>query len=199
MDRCRCDVDVRSMRGREGSGRARVPCACGAQPPPCAPRSALLSFICSSVVCGFCYPSSRLLARGFRTPPASAARAVALPAGGGRFIVVRLFFHLFCCGSFAAPIAVSRNIIALMVVCAVPPLRCGYPFRVPAAGAAAAPGGTPLQGSPFGRHSGVPPGVFFGYRVVLRAGVQGVSPLAQACEVCPPAPLLECPLAGDIF
>ena len=188
------------MRGREGSGRARVPCSFVAQPPPCAPRSVLLSFICCSDARGFCYPSSRLLARGFRAPPHSAARASALPVGGGRFIVVRFFFHLFCSGAFAAPVVVSRNIIARLVVWAVPPLWGGCPCRAPAPGATGAPGGTPPSGSlPSVGTSVSLRGFFFGWRVEQRAGCQGVSPLAQACEVCPPAPLLECPQAGDIF
>lgn len=150
------------MRGREGSGRARVPCAFSAQPPPCAPRSVLQSFICSSVVCGFCYPSSRLLARGFRAPPASSARAIAVPAGGGRFIVVRLFFHLFCCGSIAAPIARLSHLRPRRIGCS-----SALSGRLPLSGSCAgsdrrAGGHAPCRGSPFGRHSGVPPGVFFG-------------------------------------
>lgn len=81
----------------------------------------------------------------------------------------------------------------------------GCPCRAPAPGAAGAPGGTPPpllrrgRGSRFARHSGVPPGVFFGWRVVLRAGWQGVSPRCG----CPRfATLPPCPNARhlcDIF
>ena len=188
------------MRGCEGSGRARVPCSFVAQPPPCAPRSVLQSFICSGVALGSAplIRPSLVPLRAFGAP--ASGRGCALPAGGGRVIVVRLFFHLFCSGAFAAPVAVSRNIIARLVVWAVPPLWGGCPCRAPAAGAAAAPGGTPPTGALPSVGTAVSlRGFFFGYRLELRAGCQGVSPLAQACEVCPPAPLLECPQAGDIF
>lgn len=81
--------------------------------------------------------------------------------------------------------------------------RC--PCRAPAGAPSPAPGGPPPpllrrgRGSRYARRSGVPPGVFFGWRGVLRAGCQGVSPLAQACEVCPPAPLPERPRRSLIF
>ena len=55
-------------------------------------------------------------------------------------------FRIPACGVFTAPIAVSRNIIARLVVWAFPPLWGGCPCRAPAAGAAAAPEGTPLRG-----------------------------------------------------
>lgn len=72
------------------------------------------------------------------------------------------------------------------------PPAAGCPCRAPAAGAAAAPGGTPLGGSPFGRHSGSLRGFFFGWRGVLRAGVQGVSPRFGGPRF---ATLLPCPSA----
>lgn len=77
------------------------------------------------------------------------------------------------------------------------------PCRAPAGAPPPAPGGTPPplwgRGSRFARHIGVPPGVFFGWRVVLRSGCQGVSPRCGGPRF---APLPPCPSArhlGPVF
>ena len=184
------------MQGYGCSGRARVPCSFVAQPPPCAPRSPFLGR-------GFRLPrhssrrgglgrrNSRLLGRGFRAPP---------PLVGAGYRVHRpSLFHLFCCGAFAAPLLTvslprPHRIAGLFrpfgAVALVGLLRRERPARQgarPCGSLASLGTAVSLRG------------FFFGYRLEPRAGVQGVSPLAQACEVCPPAPLLECPPLEDIF
>ena len=154
---------------------------------------------------GFCYRSSvvvmlvgsAILLRasspgGFRNlprPRRRGASALSLPS----------LFHLFCCGAFAAPILTvslprPHRIAGLFrpfgAVALVGFLRRERPARRgarPCGSLASLGTAVSLRG------------FFFGWRLEPRAGVQGVSPLAQACEVCPPAPLLECPPLEDIF
>ena len=119
------------MRCCEGSGRARVPCACGAQPPACAPRWVLLSFISCSDARGFCYPSSRLLARGFpEPPPASAARGWRIPLPlPSSFVLLRSIrsHHPSCVTS--SPVSHSKHFRPFGAVALVGLLRRVRPAR----------------------------------------------------------------------
>lgn len=194
--RCRSEVDPRSVRAR-GARSAPAPASRWPRPAPLAGllRASTWLFIARAL----CSPSSRLL--GAHCAPSGLLRrrgAGALPATRARFIVVRPFFICFAGGVFPAPIALRRNSSPLWPPLLFPP-AAGCPCRAPAAGAAAAPEGTPLRGSRFARHSGVAPRVFFGWRGVLRAGVQSVSPRCGGPRF---ATLLPCPNARhlcDIF
>lgn len=102
------------------------------QPPPCAPlccsvAPANLKLFAPSRAGGHPFPC-HLSARGYR----GARREGSSHCCGA-------LFSLLCFGVSFAAIAVSRNIIARLVVWAFPPLGGGYPCRVPAAGATAAP------------------------------------------------------------
>lgn len=149
-----------------------------------APALCSRSFHCCRS-CGLCYADSRFLGSGVSgTSPG--LRAAPLRRG-------RRVGSYLCLGVSFAPIAVSRNTLAPLAACACPVLRPGCPCRAPAPGAAGAPGGTPLRGSRFARHSGVPPGVFFRLARCLAVRGAGCFPSVQWPEVCHPAPLPERP------
>lgn len=101
-----------------------------------------------------------------------------------------LCVRCWCCSHRLVACRVGR-----VAAWAVAPLWGACPCRAPAACRPAAPGGAPLgRGSRFARRIGCRFAPFFvGWRVVLRVAFAGVSPLAQACGVCPLPPRHECP------
>lgn len=195
--RWRSDVDPMYVTLRRGR-RARLEGPCfpegGARARPLrwarpAPRSARGSPLLTWCFSGLLGAPARL--RGSCVGPWLPRR----PPIGARFIVVRPFFHMFCGGAFPAPFALRRNSSAIWPPLLFPP-AAGCPCRAPAGAPSPAPGGPLLCRSPFGRHSGVPPGVFFGWRLVLRSGGQGVSPRCGGPRF---APLTPCPSARHLL
>ena len=186
----------RSSRAR-GDRVAPAPSSRWPRPAPLA--GLLLAFTWPTIARALCSAFSGLLGAPARLRGSCVGPGLArCPLAGARFIVVRPFFHLFCGGAFPAPIAHWRKTSALWPPLLFPP-AAGCPCRAPAPVSPARRGARPFGGSRFARHSGVPPGVFFGWRLEQRAGVSGGLPSVRWPEVCPPAPLPECPPLVVIF
>lgn len=156
-------------------------------PPPCAP---LCSWIAPAHLVLFGPPWGPCAPPGLLRRPG----ATATPAPWGSLHCCEAFFSYLCRGVVPAPIALRRNSCALRPFLLFPP-AAGCPCRAPAGAPSPAPGGPLLCRSPFGRHIGVPPGVFFGWRGVLRSGCQGVSPRCGGPRF---APLPPCPSARHL-
>ena len=154
----RCEVDAMSIDDPCDVVMARGAPGCPA-PAARSPRPAPLA--------GFCYRSSvvvmpvgsAILLRafspgGFRNLPRPRRR------GAGAYRCPSLL-HLFCCGAFAATILhVSLHRPYRIASFSAPSVR--LPLSGSCAGCGRRAGGhAPYGGSPFGRHSGVAPRVFF--------------------------------------
>lgn len=102
------------------------------QPPHCAP-------LCCRVAPANLKVNRAFSRGGIELPRTRRRGAIAVPVPWGSFHCCEALFSLLCFGVSFATIAVSRNIIARLVVWAFPPLGGGCPCRAPAAGATAAP------------------------------------------------------------
>lgn len=207
MERCRGDVEARAIRGRfdirfhasRSSHPPRgplLPRGRGARvgptlPPPCAP---LCSWIAPAHLVLFGPPWGPCAPPGLLRRPG----AIAVPAPWGSLHCCEAFFSFPCLGAFPASIVVRRNSGALWPALLFPPMA-GCPCRAPAGAPSPAPGGPLLRRSPYGRHSGVPPGGFFRLARCLAVRVSGGFPSVRWPEVCPPAPLPERPRSAHIF
>ena len=117
-----------------------------------------------------------------------------MPANRGSLHCCEAFFSLLCFGVFHTTIHIRRNSSVVRSTMLFPP-PAGCPCRAPAAVSPPRHKARPYWGSPCGRHSGVPPGVFFGYRGVLRSWGQGVSPWCSSPRF---SPLPPCPNARHL-
>lgn len=133
--------------------------------------------------------------------PLPAARRPGLsrrPSLGARFIVVGLFFHISASGFVPAPVAVSRNIIARLVVWAFP--ACGgLPLSGSWAGSGRPAGGPAPSSLSLRSAQRCPSGGFFRLARCLAVRVAGCFPSVRWPEVCRPAPLPERPHRPHIF
>lgn len=184
--------DSPRARGRNPHGRTLTRSRGRREYPVYASRSSRAPALCSRSFhccrsCGLCSACSALLGRVGPPSRHSSARAVAVPVPWGPFHCCGAFFSYLCLGVSFAIIAISRNIIARLVVWACPPLWGGCPCRAPGPGAAGPPGGPPLRGSPFGRHIG-PSGGFFSASAVCSGHGCRVFPLGAVARGLPPCP-----------